>query len=110
MIFTWDTTNLCIVFPQWHIRGTASLIISLLAVVAICAGYEAMREATRRFEAWTEKQDEAAGPSESLRPSPPSPSPHSVPAPASPHIPPSLYPVWSVASACLRIAIAESFS
>ena len=64
MLFTWDTTNLCIVFPQWHVRGTASLIISLLAVVAICAGYEAMREATRRFEAWTDKQDEAAGPSE----------------------------------------------
>ena len=64
MLFTWDTANLCIVFRQWHVRGTASLIFSLLAIVAICAGYEAMREATRRFEAWTEKQDEVAGPSE----------------------------------------------
>ncbi|KAI1253082.1 hypothetical protein MGN70_005290 [Eutypa lata] len=62
MLFTWDTTNLCIVFRQWHVRGTASLIFSLLAIVAICAGYEALREATRRYEAWTDKQEETVGP------------------------------------------------
>ncbi|RYP92765.1 hypothetical protein DL770_001154 [Monosporascus sp. CRB-9-2] len=66
MLFTWDTTNLCIVFRQWHIRGPASLAVSLMAIVAICAGYEALREATRRYEAWTNKQEEAAGPSEFL--------------------------------------------
>ncbi|KAI1333278.1 Ctr copper transporter family-domain-containing protein [Xylariaceae sp. FL0255] len=52
MLFTWDTDNLCIVFRQWHITGTASLIFSLLAIVAICAGYEALREVTRRYETW----------------------------------------------------------
>ena len=44
MLFTWDTTNLCIVFPSWRITGTLSLIVSLLAVVALTAGYEAIRE------------------------------------------------------------------
>ncbi|RYO76976.1 hypothetical protein DL764_010259 [Monosporascus ibericus] len=62
MLFTWDTTNLCIVFRQWHVRGPASLVVSLMAIVAICAGYEALREATRRYEARTDKQEEATGP------------------------------------------------
>lgn len=86
MLFTWDTTNLCIVFRQWHVRGTASLIFSLLAIVAICAGYEALREATRRYEAWTDKQEETVGPSEfplvcppALPPSPPPIVPSSGP-------------------------------
>ncbi|KAI1390193.1 Ctr copper transporter family protein [Hypoxylon trugodes] len=51
MLFTWDTTNLCIIFRQWHIRGTASLVFSLLAIIAISAGYEALREGIRRYEA-----------------------------------------------------------
>jgi copper transporter 1 len=50
MLFTWDTTNLCIVFPSWRITGTLSLIVSLLAVVALTAGYEAIREISRRYE------------------------------------------------------------
>ncbi|KAI2613630.1 Ctr copper transporter family protein [Hypoxylon fragiforme] len=50
MLFTWDTTNLCIVFRQWHVRGPTSLIFSLLAIIALCAGYEALREAIRRYE------------------------------------------------------------
>ncbi|XXG93936.1 copper transpport protein [Hypoxylon texense] len=50
MLFTWNTNNLCIVFRQWHVRGTASLVFSLLAIVAICAGYEALREGIRRYE------------------------------------------------------------
>lgn len=54
MLFTWDTTNLCIVFPSWRVTGTLSLIVSLLAVVALTAGYEAIREVSRRYE---ERQD-----------------------------------------------------
>ena len=50
MLFTWDTTNLCIVFPSWRVTGTLSLIVSLLAVVALTAGYEAIREVSRRYE------------------------------------------------------------
>jgi copper transporter 1 len=53
MLFTWDTTDLCIVFPSWHISGTGSLIFSLLAVVLLTAGYEAVREISRRYEGYT---------------------------------------------------------
>ncbi|KAJ4290676.1 copper transpport protein [Collariella sp. IMI 366227] len=51
MLFTWDTSNLCIVFRQWHITSSLSLILSLAAIVAICAGYEALREGIRQYEA-----------------------------------------------------------
>ncbi|UNI14612.1 copper transpport protein [Purpureocillium takamizusanense] len=51
MLFTWDTTNLCIVFRQWHIRSTASLVVSLLAVVVLAMGYEALRSVSRAYEA-----------------------------------------------------------
>lgn len=50
MLFTWNTKNLCIVFESWHIRSTAGLIFSLLAVVLIGMGYEALRAGTRRYE------------------------------------------------------------
>ncbi|KAI8947462.1 Ctr copper transporter family-domain-containing protein [Xylaria longipes] len=59
MLFTWDTTNLCIVFRQWHVTGRASLIFSLLAIVAICAGYEALREGTRKYELWLSNKEVA---------------------------------------------------
>lgn len=51
MIFTWDYNNLCIVFSSWRITNAFSLILSLVAVVALTAGYEAVREASRRYEA-----------------------------------------------------------
>ena len=51
MLFTWDTTNLCIVFRQWRITGAASLVFSLLAVAALTAGYEFVREMSRQYEA-----------------------------------------------------------
>ncbi|KAK0298771.1 copper transpport protein [Friedmanniomyces endolithicus] len=50
MLFTWDTTNLCIVFRSWRITSTTSLIVSILGVMALTAGYEALREASRRYE------------------------------------------------------------
>lgn len=59
MLFTWDTNNLCIVFRQWHIRSTLSLIVSLLLVVAITAGYEALRAASRRYEMKVNKKVDA---------------------------------------------------
>ncbi len=51
MLFTWDTTNLCIIFRQWHIRSTLSLLLSLIAVAALTAGYELVREMSRQYEA-----------------------------------------------------------
>ena len=50
MIFTWDTTNLCIVFDWWHIKTTPGLILSLIIVIALGVGYEALRELSRRYE------------------------------------------------------------
>ncbi|KAI0136640.1 Ctr copper transporter family-domain-containing protein [Xylariales sp. AK1849] len=60
MLFTWDSTNLCIVFRGWHVRGTTSLVFSLLAIVAICIGYEALREGTRRYESAVSHRQETA--------------------------------------------------
>ena len=51
MLFTWDTTNLCIIFRQWHVYSAFSLIVSLLGVAILTAGYEFVREASRRYEA-----------------------------------------------------------
>lgn len=50
MLFTWDTENLCIVFRSWRVTGTMSLIWSLFAVMALTAGYELVRELSRRYE------------------------------------------------------------
>jgi copper transporter 1 len=58
MLFTWDTTDLCIVFRGWRITNTGSLIVSLLAIVLMTAGYEAVREASRRYEAYASKNGE----------------------------------------------------
>jgi len=58
MLFTWDTTNLCIVFKWWHIRSTGGLLFSLLAVVALTAAYEAIRSASRRYEQYVTKKAE----------------------------------------------------
>ncbi|KAJ9133354.1 hypothetical protein NKR19_g9076 [Coniochaeta hoffmannii] len=60
MLFTWNTENLCIVFKWWHIRSTFGLIASLVAVVALVAGYEALREGIRRYETWVNKRAETA--------------------------------------------------
>ncbi|KYK56821.1 hypothetical protein DCS_03827 [Drechmeria coniospora] len=56
MLFTWDSTNLCIVFRQWHIRSTASLVVSLVAVVVLAMGYEALRSVSRRYETTVNKR------------------------------------------------------
>ena len=50
MLFTWDTTNLCIIFHWWRITNILTLLISLVAVALLTAGYEAVREASRRYE------------------------------------------------------------
>lgn len=50
MLFNWDTTNFCIVFRQWHVRSSFSLIVSFIAVILIAMGYEALRSVSRRYE------------------------------------------------------------
>jgi hypothetical protein len=60
MLFTWDYKNVCVVFRQWQITSPLSLFFTLVAVVGIVAGYEALREGIRRYEAWTSKRLETA--------------------------------------------------
>jgi copper transporter 1 len=50
MLFTWKTENLCIVFESWRITSTFSLILSLLAIVALGVGYELVRNITCKYE------------------------------------------------------------
>ena len=58
MLFTWSTEDLCIVFSGWHITGTGSLIFSLLAIVLLTAGYEAVREVSRRYDIYAKNSIE----------------------------------------------------
>jgi copper transporter 1 len=51
MLFTWDTSNLCIIFDWWHVNNTITLLLSLAAVALLTAGYEGVRELSRRYEA-----------------------------------------------------------
>lgn len=51
MLFTWSTEDLCIIFRGWHVSSTLTLLLSLLAIVALTAGYELVREGSRRYEA-----------------------------------------------------------
>ena len=46
----WDTDNLCIVFRQWRITGVVSLLLSLVAIALLAAGYECVREISRKYE------------------------------------------------------------
>ncbi|KAF7508339.1 hypothetical protein GJ744_009330 [Endocarpon pusillum] len=50
MLFTWSHKNLCIVFRQWRVTGPLSLILSLLAIALLTAGYELVRQISRNYE------------------------------------------------------------
>jgi len=51
MLFTFSTHNLCIIFPSWRITTTLSLLLSLLGIILLTAGYELVRDASRRYQA-----------------------------------------------------------
>lgn len=67
MLFTWDTTDLCIVFRSWHVSGTFSLVVALIGIILLTAGYEAVREASRRYEAHANKALEGRRGGDDLR-------------------------------------------
>ena len=50
MLFTWSAKNLCIIFRGWRITGPLSLLLSLIVIVLLTAGYEGVRQLTRRYE------------------------------------------------------------
>lgn len=51
MVFTWSSKNLCIIFRQWRITGPVSFLLSLVLIVLLTAGYEGVRQITRKYEA-----------------------------------------------------------
>lgn len=57
MLFTWNTENLCIVFRSWHVRSNTGLVVSLLAVIGLVAGYEALRAGIARYEEAARRRD-----------------------------------------------------
>jgi len=67
MLFTWNTQDLCLVFRWWHVTSTQSLVLSLLAVVALGAGYEYLRAVSRVYSAHVDAAN-AATDSEALVP------------------------------------------
>ncbi|KAB8229231.1 low-affinity Cu transporter [Aspergillus alliaceus] len=50
MLFTWSSKDLCIIFRRWRVNGPFSLIVSLVVIVLLTAGYEGVRQLTRRYE------------------------------------------------------------
>ncbi|KAJ6114555.1 hypothetical protein N7486_000333 [Penicillium sp. IBT 16267x] len=50
MIFTWSSENLCIIFRWWRITGPISFLLSLVLIVLLTAGYEGVRQITRKYE------------------------------------------------------------
>jgi copper transporter 1 len=50
MLFNWSSKNLCIIFRSWRITGPISFFFSLVAIVILAAGYEAVRSMTRKYE------------------------------------------------------------
>lgn len=51
MVFTWSAKDLCIIFRQWRITGPLSFLLSLILIVLLTAGYEGVRQVTRKYEA-----------------------------------------------------------
>ncbi|KAJ6157464.1 hypothetical protein N7470_005056 [Penicillium chermesinum] len=50
MLFTWSSKDLCIIFRQWRVTGPFSFLFSLVLIVVLTAGYEGVRQFTRRYE------------------------------------------------------------
>ncbi|KIW32959.1 hypothetical protein, variant 3 [Cladophialophora immunda] len=50
MLFNWQVKGLCIVFESWRVTGPMSLLLSLVAIALLTAGYECVREISRRYD------------------------------------------------------------
>ena len=50
MLFTWDTTDLCVVFRWWHVRGPWSLYFTLIGIVLLGMSYELLRLVARKYD------------------------------------------------------------
>lgn len=50
MHFTWETTDLCVIFKWWHVRTQIGLMMTLAAIMSLSAGYEYLRYQIRRLD------------------------------------------------------------
>lgn len=50
MIFNWDTKGMCVVFPWWHVKTHVGMVITVVAVVIMSAGYEYVRKISRDID------------------------------------------------------------
>ncbi|ODQ68379.1 Ctr-domain-containing protein [Nadsonia fulvescens var. elongata DSM 6958] len=50
MVFTWDATDMCVIFRWWHINNNLGLMFTILAIVALGMGYEFIRSYCRRYD------------------------------------------------------------
>lgn len=62
MTFHWNAENLCIIFSRWRITSTVTLLLSLLAVAALTAGYEYVRAAATAYDAHCQARQEGKSP------------------------------------------------
>lgn len=50
MLFTWDWKNTCVVFQWWHIKTYSHFLVSFVAIAALAASYEYLKEVIDRWE------------------------------------------------------------
>lgn len=50
MLFTLDPNNLCVVFKWWHVRNYLDLLLTIIAIIILSAGYEFVRYRIRILE------------------------------------------------------------
>ncbi|KAG7817845.1 hypothetical protein KL942_003361 [Ogataea angusta] len=61
MTLTTDYENVCVLSSSWMITSVQSLVLSLVAVFALSAGYELLKNWTARWEARSYKQPSLSG-------------------------------------------------
>lgn len=49
MLFTWDYENVCVVFKWWHIYNAFDLVLSVIAIAVLAAGYEFLKYRYKQF-------------------------------------------------------------
>lgn len=54
MLFTWDYKNMCVIFRWWHVRTLTDLVLTMIAIAALSAGYEYVRYRMRGLDAANE--------------------------------------------------------
>lgn len=50
MVFTWDWQDMCVVFRWWHVQTFGGLLLSLIAIVALGAGYEYVKREAEKYD------------------------------------------------------------